>query len=82
MSIPRAEIVTLDITENNWLEVVRDYVSSLRFGTVEVLVRDKQVVEIEKTERVRLAKNGDVEVPAAITPVKTTLATNRYGQQR
>lgn len=82
MSTPRAEIVTLDITENNWLEVVRDYVGSLKFGTVEVLVRDQKVVEIEKTERVRLAKNGDLEAPAAIAPGKTTPGAHRYSQPR
>ncbi len=45
----------------NWLEVVREHVASLRYGTVEIVVHDRRVVEIDKTERVRLGK------PDAIT---------------
>ena len=41
----------------NWLEIVRDHVNSLRFGTVEIVVHDARVVQIEKTERVRLDKS-------------------------
>ena len=39
-----------------WLEIVRDHVASLRFGVVEIVVHDSRVVQIEKTERVRLDK--------------------------
>ena len=38
----------------DWLEIVRDQVNSLRFGVVEIVVHDSRVVQIEKTERVRL----------------------------
>jgi hypothetical protein len=38
----------------NWLDIVREQVSSLRFGVVEIVVHDSKVVQIEKTERVRL----------------------------
>jgi len=38
------------------LEVVRSQVASLRYGTVEIIVHDSQVTQIEKTERVRLDK--------------------------
>ena len=40
----------------DWLEVVRQQVGSLLFGVVQVIVHDSQVTQIEKTERVRLAK--------------------------
>jgi len=40
----------------HWLEIVRDQVNSLRFGTVEIVVHDSRVVQIERTERVRLDK--------------------------
>ena len=40
----------------DWLEIVRDQVNSLRFGVVEIVVHDSRVVQIEKTERVRLDK--------------------------
>ena len=44
--------------ELNWQEIVRQHVESLRFGTVEIIVHDSRVIQIEKTERVRLAKGG------------------------
>jgi hypothetical protein len=37
----------------NWMEVVRDQVSSLRFGVVQIVVHNSQVVQVEKTERIR-----------------------------
>lgn len=40
----------------NWLDVVRQQVSSLRYGVVQIVVHDSQVTQIEKTERVRLDK--------------------------
>jgi hypothetical protein len=39
-----------------WLEIVRQQVISLRFGMVQVVVHDSQVTQIERTERVRLAR--------------------------
>jgi hypothetical protein len=40
----------------NWVEVVRQQVASLRFGAVQIVVHDSQVTQIDKTERVRLDK--------------------------
>lgn len=37
-----------------WLETVRAQVASLRFGVVQIVVHDSQVVQIERTEKVRL----------------------------
>ena len=42
--------------KQDWLEIVRQQVGSLRYGVVEILVHDSQVTQIEKTERVRLDK--------------------------
>ena len=42
--------------EAKWLELVAQYVKSLRFGVVEIVVHDSRVIQIEKTERVRLDK--------------------------
>jgi hypothetical protein len=39
-----------------WLETVRSQVASLRFGVVQIVVHDSQVVQIERTEKVRLDK--------------------------
>ena len=40
----------------SWIEVVRQQVSSLRFGVVQITVHDSRVVQIETTERVRFDK--------------------------
>ena len=43
-----------------WLEVVAEQVSRLRFGVVQITVHDAQVVQIERTERIRLAPNSAI----------------------
>jgi hypothetical protein len=42
--------------ELKWLDLVIQHVSSLRYGVVEIVVHDSRVIQIEKTERVRLEK--------------------------
>jgi hypothetical protein len=44
------------VKKQEWLEIVRQQVGSLRYGVVEIVVHDSQVTQIEKTERVRLDK--------------------------
>jgi hypothetical protein len=44
----------VDATQETWLETVRKQVASLRFGMVQIVVHDSQVVQIERTEKVRL----------------------------
>ena len=38
----------------SWLDLVRDQVASLRFGTVLITVHDGRVVQVEKNEKLRL----------------------------
>ena len=45
--------------DSKWLELVIQQVGSLRFGVVEIVVHDGRVIQIEKTERLRLDKNPD-----------------------
>jgi hypothetical protein len=40
--------------DQQWLETVRRQVGSLRFGVVQVVVHDSRVVQIEKTEKIRV----------------------------
>ncbi|HWD91248.1 MAG TPA: YezD family protein [Verrucomicrobiae bacterium] len=40
----------------SWLEVVRRQVGSLNFGVVQIVVHGARVVQIERTEKVRLDK--------------------------
>ena len=42
-----------------WLELVIQQVGSLRFGVVEIVVHEGCVIQIEKTERLRLDKTPD-----------------------
>jgi hypothetical protein len=39
-----------------WLDLVSQQIGSLRYGVVEIIVHDSHVIQIEKTERVRLDK--------------------------
>ena len=50
-----------DAPGQNWLEVVRRYVESLRFGAVEIIIQDGKVIQIEKTERLRFSKGGEAQ---------------------
>ena len=40
--------------QSSWVEMVRNQVSSLRFGVIQIVVHDNRVVQIERTEKVRL----------------------------
>jgi hypothetical protein len=44
----------VDASQETWLETVCKQVASLRFGVVQIVVHDSQVVQIERTEKVRL----------------------------
>jgi hypothetical protein len=46
-----------------WLELVAQQVKSLRYGVVEIVVHDSRVIQIEKTERLRLDKIHGDNVP-------------------
>jgi len=39
-----------------WLEIVTQNVKSLHYGVVEIIIHESRVIQIEKTERVRLGK--------------------------
>lgn len=52
-------------SEKAWIEVVQAHVESLRFGTVQVVVHESRVVQIEKTERVRFDKQESSGLHAA-----------------
>ena len=38
----------------DWLTLVAEQVGQLRYGVVQITVRDSRVVQIERTEKVRL----------------------------
>lgn len=46
----------------SWMDIVRRHVGSLDFGIVQIVVHGSKVVQIEKTEKVRLPH------PIAVSP--------------
>ena len=41
----------------NWLDAVRGQVKSLRYGVIQIVMYDSRVVQIEKTEKIRLEQS-------------------------
>lgn len=40
---------------DSWIEIVRQKVSALRFGSVQIIVHEGRVTQVESTEKTRLA---------------------------
>jgi len=40
--------------EPDWVALVREKVTSLRYGVVQIVVHDGRVIQIERTEKTRL----------------------------
>jgi len=41
-----------------WLQLVRNQVRSLKFGTAQITVHDSRVVQVERVEKLRFDKTG------------------------
>jgi len=39
-----------------WLEIVRQQVTTLQFGMVQITVHESKVVQVERTEKIRIAR--------------------------
>lgn len=48
-------------TSPEWVGIVLKQVESLRFGVVQITVHESRVVQIEKTEKVRIEKSERTE---------------------
>lgn len=51
---PEASRFTQSGNSLAWLDLVREQVASLKFGTVLITVHDARVVQVEKNEKLRL----------------------------
>jgi len=60
-----------------WLEVVREKVQSLQFGVVQIVVHDRRVTQIERTERMRL-----VDSPARLPNHESSLSAATISKAR
>ncbi|MBE7503653.1 MAG: YezD family protein [Verrucomicrobiales bacterium] len=61
----------------SWIEIVQRYVSSLRFGVVEIVVHEGRVTQIERTERFRLDNRTSPPASAAVTICRVIRVTRR-----
>jgi hypothetical protein len=48
--------------EPEWLAIVQRHVASLGYGVVQIIVHDGRVIQIERTEKLRLNANSDWEI--------------------
>ena len=51
------------VDDSKWVDLVKQQVGSLRYGVVEIIVHDSRVIQIEKTERLRLDKSPGEKRP-------------------
>jgi hypothetical protein len=51
-----AHLKTVDSEAPAWLNLVRSQVETISFGVVQIVVHENRVVQIERTEKVRLDK--------------------------
>jgi hypothetical protein len=56
MNKPMKNDPQLTEEERTWLSIVRRQVRSLHFGVVQIVVHNGQVVQIERTEKLRLSE--------------------------
>jgi len=49
-----------------WLEIVRQKVEAMRFGSVQIIVHEGRVTQVESTEKTRLP--GDISASAPRRP--------------
>ena len=54
MSLIQQQLPVNKSGDLKWSEMVAQNVKSLRYGAVEIIVQDSRVIQIKKTERVRL----------------------------
>lgn len=45
---------TADSETESWLEIVRQKVAAMRFGSVQIIVHEGRVTQVESTEKTRL----------------------------
>jgi hypothetical protein len=48
---------------SDWIQIVRQHIEPLNYGSVEIVVQDSRIIQIEKTQRWRLPKSRPAERP-------------------
>lgn len=52
-----------ELEVESWIEIVRQKVSALRFGSVQIIVHEGRVTQVESTEKTRLAGENTPSQP-------------------
>ena len=47
---------TSDIKNENYIEEIKRIVNEIRYGSITLIVQDGKVIQIDKTEKIRLDK--------------------------
>ena len=55
-----------------WLAVVREKVGAMRFGSVQILVHEGRVTQVESTEKTRFAGEPPRSLPTAAHRTRST----------
>ena len=50
-----------DIWNRELERLVREALTSIRFGTVSLVVQDGRVIQVDKSEKIRLNKQGHID---------------------
>jgi hypothetical protein len=53
--------ISLDTSSEPWLDVVRRKVSAMRFGSVQIVIHEGRVTQVESTEKTRLADPASLQ---------------------
>ena len=59
MSTIPSERSSSDVPNTDWLDVVRQKVAGLRFGSVQITVHDGRVTQVESIEKTRFVATRD-----------------------
>jgi hypothetical protein len=52
---------SLDLWSKELERLVRDALQSIRFGTVSLVVQDGRVIQVEKSEKIRINRAGHID---------------------
>jgi hypothetical protein len=61
MNLTKKPLATAGQANPSWMSIVQQQVCSLSFGVVQIVVHNGRVVQIERTEKVRLDKPQTME---------------------
>lgn len=48
------------ISQETWIEIVKEKVNAMRFGSVQIIVHEGRVTQVESTEKTRLNQGTEV----------------------